>query len=50
MTSIPTSFAEWQTYPLHHPAKVLSVEEIPKLGSGKADYGQTKKIALANPN
>ena len=36
--------------PLYHPAKVLSVEEIPKLGSGKNDYGATKKIALANPN
>jgi len=36
--------------PLYHPAKVLNVEEIPKLGSGKNDYGATKKIALANPN
>ena len=36
--------------PLYHPAKVLTVEEIPKLGSGKNDYGATKKIALANPN
>ena len=36
--------------PLYHPAKVLTVGEIPKLGSGKNDYGATKKIALANPN
>ena len=32
---------------LHHPAKVYSVEEIHKLGSGKIDFGATKKIALA---
>ena len=31
--------------PLHHPAKVLLVEEIPKLGSGKTDFGAIKKIA-----
>jgi len=36
--------------PLHHPAKVLIVEEIPKLGSGKTDFGATKKIALVNDN
>jgi acyl-[acyl-carrier-protein]-phospholipid O-acyltransferase/long-chain-fatty-acid--[acyl-carrier-protein] ligase len=36
--------------PLYHPAKVLTVEEIPKLGSGKTDFGATKKIALDNPN
>jgi len=34
--------------PLHHPAKVLIVKEIPKLGSGKTDFGATKKIALVN--
>jgi len=34
--------------PLYHPAKVYSVEEIPKLGSGKIDFGATKKIALAH--
>ena len=34
--------------PLHHPSKVLIVEEIPKLGSGKTDFGATKKIALVN--
>jgi acyl-[acyl-carrier-protein]-phospholipid O-acyltransferase/long-chain-fatty-acid--[acyl-carrier-protein] ligase len=34
--------------PLHHPAKVLLVEEIPKLGSGKTDFGAIKKIALVN--
>ncbi len=33
---------------LHHPAKVIIVEEIPKLGSGKTDFGATKKIALVN--
>jgi acyl-[acyl-carrier-protein]-phospholipid O-acyltransferase / long-chain-fatty-acid--[acyl-carrier-protein] ligase len=31
-----------------HPTKVLVVEEIPKLGSGKTDFGATKKIALIN--
>jgi len=31
-----------------HPAKVLIVEEIPKLGSGKTDFAATKKIALVN--
>jgi acyl-[acyl-carrier-protein]-phospholipid O-acyltransferase/long-chain-fatty-acid--[acyl-carrier-protein] ligase len=34
--------------PLYFPAQVLSVEEIPKLGSGKTDFGATKKIALVN--
>jgi acyl-[acyl-carrier-protein]-phospholipid O-acyltransferase / long-chain-fatty-acid--[acyl-carrier-protein] ligase len=34
--------------PLYYPAKVLMVEEIPKLGSGKTDFGATKKIALIN--
>ena len=34
--------------PLYHPAEVLIVEEIPKLGSGKTDFGATKKIALVN--
>jgi len=34
--------------PLHHPAKVIVVDEIPKLGSGKTDFGATKKIALVN--
>ena len=33
---------------IHHPAKVLSVEEIPKLGSDKTDFSVTKKIALVN--
>jgi len=34
--------------PLHRPAKVLLVEEIPRLGSGKTDFSATKKIALVN--
>ena len=34
--------------PLYHPAKVYSVAEIPKLGSGKTDFSATKKIALAH--
>ncbi len=34
--------------PLYHPASVLVVDEIPKLGSGKTDFGATKKIALVN--
>ena len=34
--------------PLYHPTQVLMVEEIPKLGSGKTDFGATKKIALVN--
>ena len=34
--------------PLYHPAQVILVEEIPKLGSGKTDFGVTKKIALVN--
>ena len=37
-----------QVNPLYHPAQVLIVEEIPKLGSGKTDFGATKKIALVN--
>jgi acyl-[acyl-carrier-protein]-phospholipid O-acyltransferase/long-chain-fatty-acid--[acyl-carrier-protein] ligase len=36
--------------PLHIPNKILNVEEIPKLGSGKTDFGATKKIAQANEN
>ena len=34
--------------PLYHPTQVLMVEEIPKLGSGKTDFGATRKIALVN--
>ena len=34
--------------PLFFPSKVLVVDEIPKLGSGKTDFGATKKIALTN--
>jgi hypothetical protein len=34
--------------PLYHPSKVLVVEEILKLGSGKTDFGATKKIASTN--
>ena len=34
--------------PLYHPTQVLMVAEIPKLGSGKTDFGATKKIALVN--
>ena len=34
--------------PLYHPSTVLIVEEIPKLGSGKTDFGATKKIAIVN--
>ncbi|MDQ7017501.1 MAG: acyl-[ACP]--phospholipid O-acyltransferase [Gammaproteobacteria bacterium] len=32
--------------PLMKPSKLLLVAEIPKLGSGKSDFGQAKKIAL----
>jgi hypothetical protein len=66
MSNRPTSFADWQNYPLtldpihvswlknakinplYHPASVLVVDVIPKLGSGKTDFGATKKIALVN--
>ena len=34
--------------PLYHPSSVLIVDEIPKLGSGKTDFGATRKIALVN--
>ena len=34
--------------PLYHPSSVLVVDEIPKLGSGKTDFGATNKIALVN--
>jgi acyl-[acyl-carrier-protein]-phospholipid O-acyltransferase/long-chain-fatty-acid--[acyl-carrier-protein] ligase len=33
---------------LYHPSSILVVDEIPKLGSGKTDFGATKKIALVN--
>ena len=36
--------------PLFHPTQVILVDEIPKLGSGKTDFGETKKIALVNEN
>lgn len=29
---------------LMHPAKVIKVDEIPKLGSGKTDFGASKKV------
>ena len=34
--------------PLYYPSSILVVDEIPKLGSGKTDFGATKKIALVN--
>ena len=34
--------------PLYHPASILVVDEIPKLGSGKTDFGATKKFALVH--
>ena len=33
--------------PLMRPAEVMNVAAIPKLGSGKNDFGQAKKLALA---
>lgn len=30
---------------LMHPAKIIKVDEIPKLGSGKSDFGAAKKLA-----
>jgi len=48
MTIHSTSFKDWQSYPssLYHPANVLNVDEIPKLGSGKTNFSATKKIVL----
>jgi acyl-[acyl-carrier-protein]-phospholipid O-acyltransferase / long-chain-fatty-acid--[acyl-carrier-protein] ligase len=40
--------SEAKVNPLYHPTQVLMVEEIPKLGSGKTDFGTSKKIALDN--
>jgi acyl-[acyl-carrier-protein]-phospholipid O-acyltransferase/long-chain-fatty-acid--[acyl-carrier-protein] ligase len=40
--------SEAKINPLYHPSSVLVVDEIPKLGSGKTDFGATKKIALVN--
>jgi hypothetical protein len=34
--------------PLYRASKVLVSEETSKLGSGKTDFGATKKIALTN--
>ena len=34
--------------PLYYPSAVVVVDEIPKLGSGKTDFGATKKIAMVN--
>jgi acyl-[acyl-carrier-protein]-phospholipid O-acyltransferase/long-chain-fatty-acid--[acyl-carrier-protein] ligase len=34
--------------PPYHSAKVYSVKEIPKLGSGKIHFGATKQITLAH--
>ena len=56
MSSAPTSFDDWQSYPntldpRPHSccmAKVLVVEESPTLGSGKTGFGATMKIALIN--
>ena len=43
-----TKLSDAKVNPLYHPTQVLMVEEIPKLGSGKTDFGATKKIALVN--
>ena len=40
--------SEAKINPLYYPSLVLVVDEIPKLGSGKTDFGATKKIALVN--
>jgi acyl-[acyl-carrier-protein]-phospholipid O-acyltransferase/long-chain-fatty-acid--[acyl-carrier-protein] ligase len=33
--------------PLSIPSDVIRVEAIPKLGSGKTDFGAVKRLALA---
>ena len=33
---------------IHHHAKLLLIEKIPKLGSDKIDFSVTKKIVLVN--
>lgn len=40
-------FIENQTNPLMIPAKIFSVEAIPKLGSGKTDFSGAKHLALS---
>jgi acyl-[acyl-carrier-protein]-phospholipid O-acyltransferase / long-chain-fatty-acid--[acyl-carrier-protein] ligase len=47
-TKLKKLLSDAKVNPLYHPAQVLIVEEIPKLGSGKTDFGATKKIALVN--
>lgn len=47
-TELTKILSDAKVNPLYHPSSVLVVDEIPKLGSGKTDFGATKKIALVN--
>ena len=47
-SELSKTLSEAKINPLYHPSSVLVVDEIPKLGSGKTDFGATKKIALVN--
>ena len=47
-TKLKKILSDAKINPLYHPANVLNVDEIPKLGSGKTDFSATKKIALVN--
>jgi acyl-[acyl-carrier-protein]-phospholipid O-acyltransferase/long-chain-fatty-acid--[acyl-carrier-protein] ligase len=41
------SLLEAGVNPMMLPAKVINVEEVPKLGSGKTDFSLAKKVVLS---
>lgn len=48
--TLRTAMAEQQCNPLMIPANVITVESLPKLGSGKTDFTKAKHIALMASN
>ncbi|MCK5917420.1 MAG: acyl-[ACP]--phospholipid O-acyltransferase [Cocleimonas sp.] len=47
LRELKTHLLEAGVNPMMLPAKVINVEEVPKLGSGKTDFSSAKKVVLA---
>ena len=45
-SELKTNFKQSELTALSIPSKLVNVDAIPKLGSGKNDFNQAKKIAL----